>query len=129
MNLQKGEEELDDGTISPSRHAPPFFGVSRLTYRSEKWVLQGYSQYQGKLTADQLPEEEKSKTEIYAKDDLGYAFAPAWTTWNIKANYTLSNSVTIGVGIENITDQRYRPYSSGVSGAGRNAIISLDAKF
>ena len=103
--------------------------MSRLTYRSEKWVLQGYSQYQGKLTADQLPEEEKSKTEIYAKDDLGYAFAPAWTTWNIKANYTLSNSVTIGAGIENITDQRYRPYSSGVSGAGRNAIISLDAKF
>ena len=129
LNWQRGEEELDDGTISPSRHAPPFFGVSRLTYRSEKWVLQGYSQYQGKLTADQLPEEEKSKTEIYAKDDLGYAFAPAWTTWNIKANYTLSNSVTIGVGIENITDQRYRPYSSGVSGAGRNAIISLDAKF
>ena len=129
LNWQRGEEELDDGTISPSRHAPPFFGVSRLTYRSEKWVLQGYSQYQGKLTADQLPEEEKSKTEIYAKDDLGYAFTPAWTTWNIKANYTLSNSVTIGVGIENITDQRYRPYSSGVSGAGRNAIISLDAKF
>lgn len=129
LNWQRGEEELDDGTISPSRHAPPFFGVSRLTYRSEKWVLQGYSQYQGKLTADQLPEEEKSKTEIYAKDDLGYAFAPAWTTWNIKANYTLSNSVTIGAGIENITDQRYRPYSSGVSGAGRNAIISLDAKF
>lgn len=129
LNWQRGEEELDDGTISPSRHAPPFFGVSRLTYRSEKWVLQGYSQYQGKLTADQLPEEEKSKTEIYAKDDLGYAYAPAWTTWNIKANYTLSNSVTIGVGLENITDQRYRPYSSGVSGAGRNAIISLDAKF
>lgn len=129
LNWQRGEEELDDGTISPSRHAPPFFGVSRLTYRSEKWVLQGYSQYQGKRTADQLPEEEKSKTEIYAKDDLGYAYAPAWTTWNIKANYTLSNSVTIGVGLENITDQRYRPYSSGVSGAGRNAIISLDAKF
>ena len=26
MNLQKGEEELDDGSISPSRHVAPYFG-------------------------------------------------------------------------------------------------------
>jgi hemoglobin/transferrin/lactoferrin receptor protein len=28
-------------------------------------------------------------------------------------------------GVENITDQRYRPYSSGISAAGRNFIGSL----
>jgi hemoglobin/transferrin/lactoferrin receptor protein len=32
INIQKGEEEMDDGTISPSRHAAPTFGVTRLSY-------------------------------------------------------------------------------------------------
>jgi hypothetical protein len=29
LNFQKGEEELDNGDKSPSRHAAPFFGISR----------------------------------------------------------------------------------------------------
>ena len=33
LNIQSGEEELDNGAISPSRHAAPLFGISRLTYR------------------------------------------------------------------------------------------------
>ena len=32
FNYQKGEEELDDGSTSPLRHAGPWFGVSRLSY-------------------------------------------------------------------------------------------------
>jgi hemoglobin/transferrin/lactoferrin receptor protein len=36
FNYQEGEEELDDGTTSPSRHAAPWFGVSRLTYAVDK---------------------------------------------------------------------------------------------
>src|SRR5690606_4120770 len=34
LNYQVGEEEIDDGTKSPSRHAPPLFGVSRLKYNA-----------------------------------------------------------------------------------------------
>jgi hemoglobin/transferrin/lactoferrin receptor protein len=30
--------------------------------------------------------------------------------------------------LENITDIRYRPYSSGISAAGRNLILSLRAQ-
>ena len=37
MNLQKGEEELDDGSISPSRHVAPYFGESSLTYEYNSW--------------------------------------------------------------------------------------------
>jgi hemoglobin/transferrin/lactoferrin receptor protein len=41
----------------------------------------------------------------------------------------LKYGVTLNVGLENITDQRYRPYSSGISGAGRNAVVALAARF
>jgi len=32
FNYQKGEEELDDGTTSPLRHAAPWFGITHFTY-------------------------------------------------------------------------------------------------
>jgi hemoglobin/transferrin/lactoferrin receptor protein len=38
--------------------------------------------------------------------------------------YKFNDKFDITVSLENITDQRYRAYSSGISGAGRNLIIS-----
>lgn len=129
INFQRGEEELDDGSTSPSRHAAPTFGVSRLTYTHQKLQVQFYTQYQGERSYDKLPEEERDKDEIYAKDSNGNNYAPNWHTLNLKATYALFNFLQVNAGLENISDQRYRPYSSGISGAGRNWIISLKAKF
>jgi hemoglobin/transferrin/lactoferrin receptor protein len=41
----------------------------------------------------------------------------------------LKQGVILNLGLENITDQRYRPYSSGISGAGRNAVVAVAARF
>ncbi|WP_258099044.1 TonB-dependent receptor plug domain-containing protein [Marinoscillum pacificum] len=129
LNIQHGEEELDDGTVSNSRHAAPWFGVSRVTYEYEQLKLQLYAQYQGERIHEDLAQEEKEKDEIYAKDHDGETYAPAWYTLNIKGQFQLSKILMLTAGMENLTDQRYRPYSSGVSGAGRNFILSLTAKF
>lgn len=129
INFQKGEEEMDDGTKSPSRHAAPFFGVSRLNYRYNKLNLELYTNYQGERKYDELPVSEQSKDEIYAKDSNGRNYSPAWYTLNIKAIYDLENQFILSAGIENITDQRYRPYSSGISAPGRNFILSLRYNF
>jgi len=129
FNYQKGEEELDDGTTSPSRHAAPQFGVTRLSYHTGKLDMQFYAQYCGEVSYKNLPEEEKSKTEIYAKDENGDPYSPAWYTLNFKAMYQLNNTFTISAGLENITDQRYRPYSSGIVAPGRNFILALRANF
>lgn len=129
LNWQQGEEELDDGTVSPSRHAAPFFGVSRFTYTARKLTLQFYSHFQGARSFSQLAVEEQGKDEIYAKDSNGNNYAPAWYTLNIKAMYALTPNISLSTGLENITDQRYRPYSSGISGAGRNFIMALRASF
>ena len=129
FNYQKGEEELDDGTTSASRHAAPWFGVSRFTYKTPKLQLQMYVDYSGEVSFEDLPEEEKGKTEIYALNDNGDPYAAGWYTLNFKANYQLTEMISVNGGLENITDRRYRPYSSGISGAGRNFILALRAKF
>lgn len=128
-NYQKGTEELDDGTESPSRHAAPPFGVTRLTYTAHKLNAQLYAMYSGGRDFDELPEEEQGKTEIYAVDSDGNPYSPAWYTLNLKAMYPVTDYITVSAGIENITDQRYRPYSSGIAAAGRNFIVSLRANF
>jgi hemoglobin/transferrin/lactoferrin receptor protein len=76
-----------------------------------------------------MPIGESGKDEIYAKDANGNNYAPAWYTLNFKALYQFTDIFSLSAGVENITDQRYRPYSSGLSGAGRNYIISLKASF
>lgn len=129
FSFQRGEEELDDGSTSPSRHAAPSFGVSRLSYRNQKLDLQFYAVYQGEQSHENLAVSERGKEEIYALDNNGNTYAPAWYTLNFKAAYSLTEKIRISGGLENITDQRYRPYSSGISGAGRNFILALSAKF
>lgn len=129
VNFQHGEEELDNGQTSTSRHAAPFFGVSRLNYKAQKLNLEFNFAFNGKRDFEDLPEEEKEKTEIYALDENGNPFSPAWHTLNLKALYKVSETLDVSGGIENLTDQRYRPYSSGLSGAGRNFILALTAHF
>jgi hemoglobin/transferrin/lactoferrin receptor protein len=128
-NWQKGEEELDDGSISPLRHASPAFGMSRARYERGRIALQVYAMYQVERKNSDLPEEEKAKVEMYAKDAAGNNYAPYWYTLNFKTLLKTGNNVLLQAGIENITDQRYRPYSSGISGAGRNFIIGASVKF
>jgi hemoglobin/transferrin/lactoferrin receptor protein len=129
FNYQKGEEELDDGTTSPLRHAAPWFGISSLTYNAQKLKLDFYATYSGEVAFEDMPEEEKSKGYMYAIDPNGNPYSPGWYTLNFKAMYQLTEYLSISGGLENLTDQRYRPYSSGLVASGRNFILSLKANF
>jgi hemoglobin/transferrin/lactoferrin receptor protein len=129
VNFQKGDEELEDGTTSPSRHAAPLFGVTRLRYRNNDITLEVNAMYQGETAHNDLAVSERGKTEIYALDAGGNTYSPSWYTLNLKAMYRLNEMFTITAGLENLTDRRYRPYSSGISAPGRNFILSLRVDF
>lgn len=127
LNFQKGEEELDNGDKSPSRHAAPFFGISRVAYANSKVDLELNFQFSDKVAFKDLAEEEKGKKEIYALDRNGNPYSPSWYTLNLKSMYKLTENFTLTAGIENITDQRYRPYSSGIVAPGKNFVLSVRA--
>ncbi len=129
FNYQKGEEELDNGTISPSRHAAPWFGISRISYNYKVLRMELNCQYSGEKAFDQLPAEEQAKDYICALDADGNPYSPAWYTLNLKASCKITNYLLLSSGIENILDQRYRSYSSGIVAPGRNLIFSLKASF
>lgn len=128
-SFQHGVEELDNGETSPSRHAAPAFGVTRLNYSQSKVNLQFYALYSAGKSFDELPAEEQSKDFIYAIDANGNPYSPSWYTLNFKALYQLTPNIALTAGLENITDVRYRPYSSGIVAPGRNYIFALRANF
>lgn len=129
FNYQQGDEELDDGSTSPLRHAAPWFGATNLTYTLYPLTMTFYVQYNGEVEYQDLPQEERGKDFLYAIDANGNPYAPAWYTLNFKAMYQFTDNLTISGGVENLTDQRYRPYSSGIVAPGRNFLLSLRAHF
>jgi len=92
-------------------------------------MLDLYTLYNGKKSFSELPDEEKAKDYLYTRDSRGNPYSPAWYTINLKATVQLSDILAVSGGLENITDQRYKPYSSGVAGPGRNFVVSLRAGF
>jgi len=128
-NVQLGKEEMNSGTISRSRHAAPSFGLSTLGYKKGKLNIQLNAVYSATVTYENLNEEERQKPAIYARDENGKLYSPSWYTLNMKGTFQFKKIGTLNVGIENMTNQRYRTYSSGIVASGFNAIAGLSVVF
>ena len=107
------------------RHAPPFYGNSYIKFDDNKLAVELYSVFNGEIAADNLSPSEQSKTFIYAQDASGRLYSPAWHTLNIKSSYRFSSNFVVTAGCENVTNRRYRAYSSGIVAPGINFIASL----
>jgi hemoglobin/transferrin/lactoferrin receptor protein len=126
FNYQQGIEETDLGQQSPMMHLSPSFGSLQLQYQKNKLLGLFYLNYCGQMSNENLSEDAKGAAYLYAKDGNGLPYAPAWHTLNIRINYTFRKYFQIMAAIENISDQRYRPYRSGISAAGRNFVLGLN---
>lgn len=124
-NVQIGKEELNNGATTNSRHAAPAFGLSTLGYKKGKIHLQFYAAYSASVPYENLNEEERQKPAIYARDEDGKPYSPDWYTLNMKGMFTVFKSSTLNIGLENLTNQRYRTYSSGIVAPGFNAIVGF----
>jgi hemoglobin/transferrin/lactoferrin receptor protein len=100
-------------------HIPPLFGRSSLTYRKGRFFMEAWTVYQGwKRTEDFSP---------YGEDNEGEAMEegfPAWWTANLKAGLTVGDQIDFILAFENIFDQFYKSYASGISAPGRNLILT-----
>ena len=124
-NFMKGE----DNNNQPIRHVTPFFGTTGFTYSAKKIKIDIYANYNGTISNENLTPSEQGKPYMYATDDNGDPYSPGWYTLNLKGFYQITNHVQINLGLENILDHRYRPYSSGIVAPGRNFILALRANF
>ena len=120
-----GGTEDNEGVEVPIRHVAPNFGRTHLTWKYNKMVFDVFLVYNNELGFNQLAPSEISKDFLYALDENGNPYSPSWHTLNLRTQYRFNDKFILTASLENITDQRYRPYSSGISAAGRNLILSL----
>ncbi len=124
-NIIGGREEDDYGESTSLRHAAPQFGTTHLIWQKDKLQFDAFAAYNSELSNNQLAPSEQDKGYMYAKDGNGNPYAPSWYTLNFRTQYQLNDAVSLTAGLENITDQRYKTYSSGIAAPGRNLILSL----
>ncbi len=123
-NVIGGTEETDTIEV-PIRHVAPSFGNAHLIWKKNKLQADAFINFNGTLSTNQLAPSELGKGYLYASDKNGNPYSPSWHTLNFRTQYQLNKTVLLTSSLENITDQRYRTYSSGISAPGRNLILSL----
>ncbi|QWX83396.1 TonB-dependent receptor [Cellulophaga sp. HaHaR_3_176] len=129
VSITEGMEEDDDGVSSTGRHVAPTFGDVHLIWKNEKLKADLFFNFNGEVSASDLALSEQSKTYIYASDVNGDPYSPSWHTLNFRSKYAISNSLRGTFGVENITNQRYRSYSSGIVAPGINFILGIGITF
>lgn len=123
INYTFGRVKSDQGE-QPLDHIPPVFGKTGLQLKVKKFQSEIFAQYNGWKRLE--------KYSNSGEDNLQYATAdgmPSWCTFNWRNAYQLNQNFQLQASIENVTDQNYRIFASGISSAGRNFILSLRANF
>lgn len=129
INYTHGEEELDDGTIAPMRHAAPLFGNLGIKYEKNRLQTKLDYEFNGEIKAENMPPSESEKSYLYALNSQGQPYAPAWNVLNFSSQYKLTDNISLQFRVDNILDKLYRPYSSGISASGRNFVLSVRTIF
>jgi len=129
LTITEGIEEDDSGEESAARHAAPTFGDIHLIWTLPRLKTDLFLNYNGEISFEDLAFSERSKAYLYDLDANGDPYAPSWYTVNLRSQYRVGERITTTLTLENITDQRYRSYSSGISAPGINLILGLGYKF
>ncbi|MEO6904254.1 MAG: TonB-dependent receptor [Bacteroidia bacterium] len=108
----------------PLDHISPVFGKTSFNLNIKKYRMEFYIMYNGwKRLVDY---------NLLGEDNIKYAApegTPAWYTLNLRTALQINKYVQLQVGLENILDQNYRVFASGISAPGRNLAITLRGRF
>jgi hemoglobin/transferrin/lactoferrin receptor protein len=115
--------DVKNDTVVALDHIPPVYGQGGITYSAKNTDMEFFVRFNGRKTLSQYSPS--------GEDNIQYATPkgmPAWLTINFRAGYNVTRQLRVNFACENITDNRYRVFASGVNAPGRNFIVSLRYK-
>lgn len=121
LNITRGHNTTED---VPLAHIPPVFGMTSMKYNINKLQAELYIKYNGWKDVEDYAPSGEDNLETATEHGM-----PSWYTINIKAAYQLNRFASIQLALENILDQHYRVFASGVSAPGRNLVFTLRANY
>lgn len=112
----------------------PFYGGAVLQYKKDALNLNlNYSFNSRKNPEDYSSggEDGLEETPIISTTNNQTVFAgtPKWSILSFRGNYQVNKTVLLNAGVENIFDQHYRTFASGISAPGRSLILGTRVNF
>ena len=121
FNFTRGKERPSG---SPMAHIPPLYGRVSLLAKVKRFQAEVFVNFNGQKT--------ETTYSVYSEDRIDEATilgTPGWFTLNLRTTAQLHEAINLQFAIENIFDQHYKPFASGISAPGRNFILTARAKF
>lgn len=124
-------------TKEPMSSIPPLFGQFQMNYKKDKIELGTVFRFNSKKNIEDFNITEgidnHDLTPIVntsATNDVDkYYGSPSWMTLGLNGSYAVSKQFSIQARLDNIFDEHYIEFASGVSAPGRNMSISFVATF
>ncbi len=110
---------ISSNDSTPLSHIPPAYGKAGLIYHKNKLVAGIKYKYYGSKPVEEYGDS-SDNFENATKEGT-----PSYHLFDIEAAYSFNDKLKVNLGVQNIFDTHYRLFSSGVSGAGRNIVISV----
>lgn len=111
------------------RHVTPIFARVNVIYNRNRFRVDLGLHLNGEIPNERMALSELAKPDIYLKDENGGLYSPAWYTLNMKISFQSVTHILYTLGFDNMTNQRYRPYSSGIVASGFSAIFAIKYNF
>ncbi len=115
-----------DSVDYPLDHIAPVFGKTAFLLKIKKIKGEFWINYSGAKNSKDY--------NLLGEDNQQYSFDtkkgyyPAWYTFNVRLAYSINQYTQFQIAIENILDQYYRTFASGLSAPGRNFMFTLRVK-
>ncbi|WP_299618353.1 TonB-dependent receptor [uncultured Tenacibaculum sp.] len=124
-------------TDEPMSSIPPLFGNFDVNYVNEKVEAGVNFRFNAKKDISDFNidegidnHEQTPLVDATSSDpEQRYYGSPSWQTLSAFAKYNLSRNFSLQARVDNIFDEHYREFASGVSAPGRNLSVSLFANF
>jgi hemoglobin/transferrin/lactoferrin receptor protein len=124
-------------TNEPMSSIPPLFGQFEVNYIEDRFELGAAIRFNAKKDIEDFNISEgidnHDLTPILnatATDEIAIYFGtPSWVTLGLNGRYIVSNHFSVQARLDNLLDQHYIEFASGVASPGRNLAISFMAYF
>ncbi|MBC6608761.1 TonB-dependent receptor [Hymenobacter sp. BT188] len=104
----------------PLDHIPPLYGRAGIGYRRRALTAEASVLFNGRKRPSEFsPSGEDNLEQATPAGALG------WYTGNVRAEYRLTPRWTAQAAVENLLNQSYRQFASGISAPGRNVVLAL----
>ena len=121
LNYTRGEEQLPDGT-TPANRVPPLNGQLDLRYLPS-------ANLEMRLTLNFADRQDRLAPSDVRDSRIDPNGTPGWSTSDFQLRWWNQQGTEISAGIRNLFDEAYREHGSGIDGAGRGVIFSLQQRW